>query len=52
MVMSRPKILRDGTLLVEYTNGGVCIDTDNVTKNYSLDVTLHCNYDVRSSFVN
>jgi len=37
-----PKIQPNGSLILEYVNGGACIDVDNTTKTYSLTVILHC----------
>jgi hypothetical protein len=41
-----PKIQDDGSLVLHYVNGGMCIDVDNSTKPYMLTVDLHCNTDV------
>lgn len=37
-----PKVTSDGSLLLEYTNGGVC-DQKNGTRHYAVNITLVCN---------
>lgn len=37
-----PKVISDGNLLLEYTNGGVC-DQKNGTRHYAVNITLVCN---------
>ena len=40
--LSGPKIQPDGNLLLQYTDGENCVDTDNTSRPFSVSVFLHC----------
>ena len=40
--LSGPKVLPDGDLLLEYVDGQMCIDDDNISKPFSVSIVLQC----------
>jgi len=50
-MLSGPKILPDGNLLLEYVDGDICVDSDNTTKPFSVSVVLQCTTDTSQVYL-